>query len=57
VQRGLTSLGFLHAPVDGPAGEATAKAIRNIEVYFNYNLTGRVTRQLVQLLEQNGAVI
>ncbi|HVX72422.1 MAG TPA: peptidoglycan-binding domain-containing protein [Devosia sp.] len=57
VQRGLNSLGFLHAPVDGTAGEATAKAIRNFEVYFNYNVTGRVTRQLVQLLEQNGAVI
>jgi peptidoglycan hydrolase-like protein with peptidoglycan-binding domain len=55
VQRGLNSLGFLHAPVDGVAGEATAKAIRNFEVYFNYNVTGRVTRDLVQLLEQNGA--
>jgi len=57
VQRGLNSLGFLHAPADGTAGEATAKAIRNFEVYFNYNVTGRVTRQLVELLEQNGAVI
>lgn len=57
VQRGLNSLGFLHAPVDGTAGEATAKAIRNFEVYFNYNVTGRVTKQLVELLEQNGAVI
>ena len=57
VQRGLNSLGFPHAPVDGTAGEATAKAIRNFEVYFNYNVTGRVTKQLVELLEQNGAVI
>lgn len=57
VQRGLNSLGFLHAPVDGKAGEATAKAIRNFEVYFNYNVTGRVSRQLVKLLEQAGAVI
>ena len=57
VQRGLNSLGFLHAPVDGVAGETTAKAIRNFEVYFNYNVTGRVTRELVNLLEQNGAVI
>jgi peptidoglycan hydrolase-like protein with peptidoglycan-binding domain len=57
VQRGLNSLGFLHQQVDGVAGEATAKAIRNFEVYFNYNVTGRVTRQLVNLLEQNGAVI
>ena len=57
VQRGLNSLGFLHAPVDGVAGETTAKAIRNFEVYFNYNVTGRVTRELVKLLQQNGAVI
>jgi len=57
VQRGLNSLGFLHAKVSGIADEATAKAIRNFEVYFNYNVTGRVTRQLVDLLEQNGAVI
>ena len=57
VQRGLNSLGFLHAPADGVAGETTAKAIRNFEVYFNYNVTGRVTRELVNLLEQNGAVI
>jgi peptidoglycan hydrolase-like protein with peptidoglycan-binding domain len=57
VQRGLNSLGFLHAPVDGVAGESTSKAIRNFEVYFNYDVTGRVTKQLVNLLEQNGAVI
>jgi peptidoglycan hydrolase-like protein with peptidoglycan-binding domain len=57
VQRGLNSLGFLHQQVDGVAGEATAKAIRNFEVYFNYNVTGRVTRDLVKLLQQNGAVI
>jgi peptidoglycan hydrolase-like protein with peptidoglycan-binding domain len=57
VQRGLNSLGFLHAKVSGVADEATAKAIRNFEVYFNYNVTGRVTKQLVDLLEQNGAVI
>lgn len=57
VQRGLNSLGFLHAPVDGVAGEATAKAIRNFEVYFNYDVTGRVTRELVKLLQQNGAAV
>jgi peptidoglycan hydrolase-like protein with peptidoglycan-binding domain len=57
IQRGLNSLGFLHAKVSGVADEATAKAIRNFEVYFNYNVTGRVTKQLVGLLEQNGAVI
>ena len=57
VQRGLNSLGFLHIPVDGVAGEATAKAIRNFEVYYNYDVTGRITKELVNLLVQNGAVI
>lgn len=57
VQRGLASLGFLHATVDGVAGEATAKAIRNFEVYYNYSVTGRVTPDLVKLLVQSGAVI
>lgn len=57
VQRGLSSLGFLHGTIDGVAGEATAKAIRNFEVYYNYNVTGRITPELVNLLVQNGAVI
>jgi peptidoglycan hydrolase-like protein with peptidoglycan-binding domain len=57
VQRGLNSLGFLHQQVDGVAGEATAKAIRNFEVYYRYDVTGRVTRQLVRLLKQSGAVL
>jgi hypothetical protein len=57
IQRGLASLGFLHGEIDGVAGEATAKAIRNFEVYYNYNVTGRITSELVNLLVQNGAVI
>jgi peptidoglycan hydrolase-like protein with peptidoglycan-binding domain len=57
VQRGLSSLGFLHTTIDGVAGEATAKAIRNFEVYYNYDVTGRVTPELVKLLVDNGAVI
>jgi len=57
IQRGLASLGFLHGEIDGVAGEATAKAIRNFEVYYNYNVTGRITAELVNLLVQNGAVI
>lgn len=57
VQRGLSSLGFLHGPADGVAGEATAKAIRNFEVYFNYKVTGRITPELLDLLVENGAVI
>ncbi|MDC9823743.1 peptidoglycan-binding domain-containing protein [Devosia sp. ZB163] len=57
IQRGLASLGFLHGPADGVAGEATAKAIRNFEVYFNYKVTGRITPELMDLLVDNGAVL
>lgn len=57
VQRGLTSLGFLRGEIDGVAGEATAKAIRNFEVYYNYDVTGRVTPGLVDLLVAAGAQI
>jgi peptidoglycan hydrolase-like protein with peptidoglycan-binding domain len=57
VQRGLGSLGFLHGPADGVAGEATAKAIRNFEVYFNYTVTGRISPELLDLLVENGASI
>jgi peptidoglycan hydrolase-like protein with peptidoglycan-binding domain len=57
VQRGLNSLGFLHGEIDGVAGEATAKAIRNFEVFYNYEVTGRITRGLVDLLTDNGATI
>lgn len=57
VQRGLASLGFLHGPADGVAGEATAKAIRNFEVYYNYKVTGRISAELLDLLVQNGASI
>jgi peptidoglycan hydrolase-like protein with peptidoglycan-binding domain len=57
VQRGLASLGFLYGPADGVAGEATAKAIRNFEVYYNYRVTGRISPELLDLLVQNGAAI
>lgn len=57
VQRGLGSLGFLHGPADGVAGEATAKAIRNFEVYYNYKVSGRISPELLDLLVQNGASI
>ncbi|RUT31022.1 hypothetical protein EMQ25_09080 [Arsenicitalea aurantiaca] len=57
VQRGLASLGFLHGKADGVAGEATARAIRNFEVYYNYEVTGQVTPELVDLLTAAGAQI
>jgi peptidoglycan hydrolase-like protein with peptidoglycan-binding domain len=57
VQRGLASLGFLHGTIDGVAGESTARAIRNFEVYYNYEVTGEVTPELVDLLANAGAAI
>lgn len=57
VQRGLASLGFLAGSIDGVAGEATSKAIRNFEVYYNYNVTGEITPELVGMLKAAGAAI
>jgi peptidoglycan hydrolase-like protein with peptidoglycan-binding domain len=57
VQKGLASLGFLYGQVDGVAGEGTAKAIRNFEVYYNYQVTGQVTPELLRMLRQAGAEI
>lgn len=57
VQNGLTSLGFLHGKIDGVAGEATAKAIRNFEVFHNFTMTGTVTSELVDLLADAGAKV
>lgn len=57
VQHGLTSLGFLHGKIDGIAGEATAKAIRNFEVFNNFTMTGTVTAELVDMLASAGAEV
>lgn len=57
VQRGLASLGFLHGPIDGKAGEATAKAIRTFETFYNYERTGRITPELPDLLVKAGATL
>lgn len=57
VQRGLASLGFLHGPVDGVASEATAKAIRSFETFYNYERTGRITPELPDLLVKAGATL
>jgi peptidoglycan hydrolase-like protein with peptidoglycan-binding domain len=57
VQRGLNSLGFLHGEISGIADEATSKAVRNFEVYYNYDVTGKISKGLVNLLQQAGAVI
>ncbi len=55
VQRGLASLGFLHGEIDGIAGEATARAIRNFEVFNNYPVTGEVTPELIDMLQAANA--
>ena len=57
VQRGLASLGFLQGAADGVPGEATATAIRRFEVWYNYEVTGRITPELLDLLVANGAVL
>lgn len=55
VQRGLASLGFLHGTIDGIPGEATARAIRNFEVFNNYPVTGEVTPDLIDMLQAANA--
>jgi peptidoglycan hydrolase-like protein with peptidoglycan-binding domain len=57
IQRGLASLGFLHGPIDGKPGEATAKAIRTFEIFHNYAPTGEANPQLLGLLRDAGASI
>lgn len=55
VQRGLASLGFLHGEIDGIAGEATARAIRNFEVFNNYPVSGEVSAELIDMLQAANA--
>jgi peptidoglycan hydrolase-like protein with peptidoglycan-binding domain len=57
IQRGLASLGFLGAKIDGVPGEGTAKAIRNFEVFYDYAVTGQASEQLLSLLMHHGASI
>lgn len=57
VQRGLASLGYLQAAPDGVMNDATAKAIRQFETFYNYQQTGRISPDLLDILVQNGAVI
>jgi peptidoglycan hydrolase-like protein with peptidoglycan-binding domain len=57
IQRGLASLGFFRAPVDGKPGPETARAIREFENFHSYRMTGQVKPDLVELLVRAGAVI
>ncbi|QQR37974.1 peptidoglycan-binding domain-containing protein [Devosia rhizoryzae] len=57
IQRGLASLGFFRAPIDGKPGAETARAIREFENFHSYRMTGQVKPDLVELLLKAGATI
>jgi peptidoglycan hydrolase-like protein with peptidoglycan-binding domain len=57
IQRGLASLGFFRAPIDGEPGPETARAIREFENFHRYRMTGQVQPDLVELLVKAGATI
>ncbi|ODT47412.1 peptidoglycan-binding domain-containing protein [Devosia sp. 63-57] len=57
IQRGLASLGFFRAPIDGKPGPETARAIREFENFHSYKMTGQVQPDLVELLVKAGASI
>ncbi|WP_196259272.1 peptidoglycan-binding domain-containing protein [Pelagibacterium limicola] len=57
IQRGLSRLGFLQAPVDGIAGETTALAIRKFQVFNNFPATGEVSPAVRDMLVAAGAYI
>ena len=57
IQRGLTRLGFLQGPVNGVADEATARAIRQFQIFNNYRPTGEVSPTLRQMLVEAGAFL
>lgn len=57
IQRGLTRLGFLQGSVNGVAGEATARAIRQFQIFNNYQPTGQVSATLRQMLVEAGAYL
>jgi len=55
VQTGLARLGFLTADISGRFDESTARAIREFETYNNYQVSGKLTPELIDLLKQAGA--
>lgn len=57
IQRGLSRLGFLQGPVNGVADEATARAIRQFQIFNNYRPTGEVSPVLRQMLVEAGAFL
>lgn len=57
IQRGLSRLGFLQAPVDGVAGESTARAIRKFQIFNNFTPTGEVSPAVLDMLVAAGAYL
>ncbi|WP_417580320.1 peptidoglycan-binding protein [Pelagibacterium sp.] len=57
IQRGLSRLGFLQGSVNGVADEATARAIRQFQIFNNYRPTGEVSPVLRQMLVEAGAFL
>lgn len=57
IQRGLARLGFLQAPVDGVAGESTARAIRKFQIFNNFTPTGEVSPAVLDMLVAAGAYL
>src|SRR5690606_1558292 len=57
IQKGLTRLGFLQAPVDGVAGETTARAIRQFQICNSVVPTGEVSPVLRDMLVAAGAYL
>ncbi len=57
IQLGLASLGFLRGKIDGEIDSKTSKAIRNFEVYYNYEVSGEASAELIDLLINAGAKV
>jgi len=55
VQEGLSQLGFLRGPTNGIAGDETARAIRNFEIFHNFEPSGAVSYALLDRLVAAGA--
>jgi len=55
VQAGLNSLGYDVGKVDGIQGEATETAIRKFETFYNYDQTGKITPELLDMLKAANA--
>jgi len=55
VQNALESLGYDVGKVDGIAGASTETAIRRFETFYNYDQTGKVSLELIDMLQAANA--